>query len=91
MREMIDMLVLDLVGKGLVTDQMVLTVGYDIENLIDPARNGRYHGAVTVDRYGRRIPKHAHGTAKLGRLISSTREITDAVMNLLTASWIRIF
>lgn len=81
-REMTDLLVLDLVDKGLVTNQMVLTVGYDIENLTDPVRNGRYHGAVTVDRYGRRIPKHAHGTANLGHLTSSTREITEAVMNL---------
>lgn len=81
-REMTDMLVLDLVDKGLVTDQMVLTVGYDIENFTDPVRNSRYHGAVNVDRYGRRIPKHAHGTANLGHLTSSTREITEAVMNL---------
>lgn len=71
-REMIDMLVLDLVDKGLVMDQMVLTVGYDIENLIDPVRNGRYQGAVTVDRYDRRIPKHAHGTANFGHLTSVT-------------------
>ena len=61
-REMTDLLVLDLVDKGLVTDQMVLTVGYDIENLTDPARRAKYHGAVEKDPYGREIPKQAHGS-----------------------------
>ena len=81
-REMTDLLVLDLVDKGLVTDQMVLTVGYDIENLTDPRRRSTYRGEVTTDPYGRKIPKHAHGTANLGRRTSSTRLITDAVMEL---------
>lgn len=81
-REMTDLLVLDLVDKGLVTDQMVLTVGYDIENLTDPKRRSAYRGEVTTDPYGRKIPKHAHGTANLGRRTSSTRLITDAVMEL---------
>ena len=81
-REMTDLLVLDLVDKGLVTDQMVLTVGYDIENLTDPRRRSAYRGEVTTDPYGRKIPKHAHGTANLGRRTSSTRLITDAVMEL---------
>ena len=79
-REMTDLLVLDLVDKGLVTNQMVLTVGYDIENLLDPER--KYHGQVVMDHYGRKIPKHAHGTANLPRRTSSTRIITDAVMEL---------
>lgn len=81
-REMTDLLVLDLVDKRLVTDQMVLTVGYDIENLSDPSIRRKYTGEITVDRYGRRVPKHAHGTANLGRLTSSTRLITDAVLDL---------
>ena len=81
-REMTDLLVLDLVDKGLVTDQMVLTVGYDIENLTDPKRRIAYRGEVTTDPYGRKIPKHAHGTANLGRRTSSTRLITEAVMEL---------
>lgn len=81
-REMTDMLVLDLVDKGLVTDQIVLTVGYDIENLSDPEISRAYHGPVTVDRYGRKIPKHAHGTANLGRSTSSTKLIVDAAMEL---------
>ena len=81
-REMTDLLVLDLVEKRLVTDQMVLTVGYDIENLTDPARRKKYTGEVTTDYYGRKVPKHAHGTVNLDRQTSSTRLITDAVMNL---------
>lgn len=81
-REMTDLLVLDLVEKGLMTDQMTLTVGYDIDNLADPERSAAYGGEVTVDFYGRRIPKHAHGTANLGHGTSSTREITEAVMAL---------
>ena len=60
-REMADALALDLVGKGLVTDQLTLTVGYDIENLTDPDRAKQFHGEVKIDRYGRKIPKHAHG------------------------------
>jgi len=81
-REMADDLSLDLVDKGLVTDQIVLTVGYDIENLTDPERSRAYHGDVTVDRYGRRIPKHAHGTRHLGRRTQSAKVILDAAMAL---------
>ena len=79
-REMTELLVLDLVDKGLVTDQMVLTVGYDIENLKDPDRARQYHGEVTIDHYGRKVPKHTHGTVNLKRPTSSTREIVDAVL-----------
>ena len=81
-REMTDLLVLDLVDKGLVTDQMVLTIGYDIENLTDPEISKSYHGEVTTDHYGRKIPKHAHGTANLSRRTSSGMLIMDAVMAL---------
>lgn len=81
-REMADLFVYDLVDKGLVTDQIVLTIGYDIENLSDPERNKKYHGEVTVDPYGRRIPKHAHGTINLKHHTSSTAEIVDAVTEL---------
>ena len=81
-REMTDMLVLDLVDKGFVTDQLVLTVGYDIENLTDPAIAGSYTGQVVTDHYGRKIPKHAHGTANLGTMTSSAAKIVDAVMAL---------
>jgi DNA polymerase V len=81
-REMTDLLVLDLVDKKLVTDQIVLTIGYDIENLSNAARRKNYHGEVHTDRYGRKVPKHAHGTANLGQNTSSTRLIMDAVMEL---------
>lgn len=81
-REMTELLVLDLVDKGLVTDQIVLTVGYDITNLSDPAISKNYHGEIKNDRYGRKIPKHAHGTANLGHYTSSTRQIMQAVTEL---------
>lgn len=81
-REMTDLLVLDMVDKGLVTDQMVLTVGYDICNLTNTEIKKKYKGQVTTDHYGRLIPKHAHGTVNLGRLTSSTKLIIDAVMDL---------
>ena len=81
-KEMADQLSLQLVDQGLVTDQMVLTVGYDIENLTDPKRSVSYRGEVTKDRYGRNIPKHAHGTENLGCFTSSTRQILDAVLAL---------
>ena len=81
-REMTDQLVLDLVEKGLVTDQMVLTLGYDIENLTDPEIRKHYKGEVVTDHYGRKIPKHAHGTVNLPQLNSSTTIITEAVMEL---------
>jgi len=81
-REMADMLALDLVDKGLVTDQIVLTIGFDIENLRDPAIRGQYHGAVTTDHYGREVPKHAHGTGNLGRHTSSTKRIMEAASEL---------
>lgn len=79
-REMADALALDLVDKGLVTNQLVLTVGYDIENLsgLRPA----YQGEVTVDRYGRKIPKHAHGTANLPGYTSSGEDLLRAVTEL---------
>lgn len=81
-REMTELLVLDLLDKHLVTDQMVLTVGYDIENLTDKSRRNAYSGEVVTDRYGRKIPKHAHGTANLKEKTSSISIIMDAVMGL---------
>jgi len=81
-REMTDLLVLDLVEKGLVTDQLALTVGYDIENLSDAAKKTSYHGKVTIDRYSRSIPKHAHGTTNLGQHTSSTKLVVNAMLAL---------
>ena len=81
-REMTELLVLDLVSKHLVTDQIVLTIGYDIENLKNTDIRQKYHGNVTADAYGRYVPKHAHGTANLKKHTSSTRLITEAVIDL---------
>ena len=80
--EMADQLALDLVDKGLVTKQLTLTVGYDRENLQDPERRSRYHGAVTRDPYGREIPKHAHGTANLEMETSSAKALIRAASGL---------
>jgi DNA polymerase V len=77
-QEMTDLLVLDLVEKRLVTDQIVLTVGYDTENLAD----NDFHGTVEVDRYGRKVPKQAHGSINLGRFTSSTKLIMEKVTEL---------
>lgn len=81
-KEMTDLLVLDLVDKKLVTDQMVLTIGYDIDNLTDSSIRNKYHGEVTTDHYGRQVPKHAHGTINLPCLTSSTKIIMKAVEEL---------
>ncbi len=81
-REMTELLVLDLVEKHLMTDQVVLTVGYDIENLTVAERSTAYQGEITTDRYGRKVPKQAHGTETLPGYTSSTEQIMEAVMKL---------
>ena len=78
LREMADALSLELVEKQLVTDQIVITIGYDIENLTDPERRKKYRGQVVADRYGRKVPKHAHGTENLDGFSSSTQKIMEA-------------
>ena len=77
-REMAELLALDLVEKRLVANQITLTVGYDIKNIEDNI----YTGEVKSDPYGRQIPKHAHGTGKLGRYTSSAKRIVDEFINL---------
>ena len=81
-QEMAENMALDLVSKRLVTDQIILTVGYDRESLTNPDIRARYHGEVTTDYYGRQVPKHAHGTANLSRQTSSTKLITEAVVEM---------
>ena len=81
-REMADLLALDLVDRGLVTDQIVLAVGYDKDSLNDSNIQKSYRGPVTTDHYGRQVPKHAHGTANLPRQTSSGRVITNTVVEL---------
>lgn len=80
--EMADAISLDLVEKRLVTNQLVLTVSYDRENLTRPEIASKYHGKVVLDHYGRPVPKHAHGTANLGSHSSSSKEIINAVISL---------
>ena len=79
---MTDLLALDLAAHGLAADQMVLTVGYDRSCLEDSKIRSKYHGEVTTDRYGRSVPKHAHGTTNLPEHTASSREIIRAVMEL---------
>ena len=81
-QEMADAIALELVDKRLVTNQLVLTISYDSESLSDPQIRAKYQGPVTTDYYGRQAPKHAHGTANLERMTSSSRLITEAVMSL---------
>lgn len=82
LREMADLLSLDLVSKRLVTNQLVVTIGYDRENLSTPDQKRQYHGEVTKDHYGREIPKHSHGTQNLERYTSSTKLIVGAATEL---------
>ena len=81
-REMVDALVLGLVEKGLMTDQIVLHIGYDIENITDANRRSRYRGPIDTDRYGRQVPRHAHGTVNLEQYTSSTKRITEKTLEL---------
>lgn len=76
-REMAELLALDLVDKKVVTNQIVLTVNYDTENI----KNG-YNGEITVDGYGRKIPKHAHGTGNINRFTSSSKLIVNAAVEV---------
>ncbi len=78
LREMADALAMDLVEKGLVTDQLVLTIGYDRESLQD----GTYKGEIIYDHYGRSVPKYAHGTVNLKRSCASSKRITEGIMEL---------
>lgn len=82
LREMVDQLVLDLADNKLITDQLVLTVGYDIENLAVPERCSNYQGPVVLDSYGRQIPRHAHGTASLSCHTASSKELIRAASDL---------
>lgn len=81
-QEMAEQLALDLLEKGLVTKQLVLTIGYDIDNLKDPYLKQHVKQEVKVDFYGRSIPKHAHGTTHLARRVNSIRLITQALIEL---------
>lgn len=81
-KEMTELLSMDLVRKGIMTKQVVLTIGYDIDNLTREDIAAKYTGEVTIDRYGRRVPKHAHGTENLKKYTSSSVLLTEAMMKL---------
>ena len=81
-KEMTDLLTLDLVAKKLVTDQVVLTISYDIDNLNNPKIRDNYIGEITLDYYGRRVPKPAHGTIRIDHQTSSSKIITNKVVEL---------
>lgn len=80
--EMMELLSLDLVDKHLVTDQLTLTIGYDIENLSNPSISENYDGEITIDHYGRKIPKHSHGTINLDFKTSSTKILLESIISL---------
>jgi DNA polymerase V len=86
-KEMTDQLALSLVEKHLVTDQLILTVGYDVANLSDPARRNKYKGEIHINHYGREVPKGVHGsvsfdshTASSGLMVEAAAEIFDRIV-----------
>ena len=81
-REMAENAALELLDKKMVTDQLVLTVGYDVSSLSDPAVKAAYKGSITMDHYGRPVPKHAHGSVSLEGQTSSASIIADAAVGL---------
>ena len=81
-KEMMDVLSLDLVDKGLLTNQITLTIGYDIDNLQDEAIMKRYHGEIKKDFYGREVPKHSQGVINLANYTSSTILLVKAIDEL---------
>lgn len=81
-QEMAEAAALDLVSKRLVANQIVLTVGYDIESLTNPEIKAKYQGPITRDYYGREVPKYAHGSIQLGKHTSSTEIISKCVQEL---------
>lgn len=85
LKEMAEALALDLCSKRLVTDSVTLTVGYDVSNLRDSRIAAAYSGKISSDRYGRALPEHAHGSARLKRKTSSVSDITDAFCEIYDA------
>lgn len=81
-KEMVELLVLEMVEKQFITDQLVLDVIYDVENLTNPNYSKIYNGEITTDGYGRKVPKPAHGTFRLENKTSSTRLICDGFIKL---------
>lgn len=82
LKEMTELLALDLVEKGLVTNQIVLEIGYDVDNLKNQAISSKYNGEITTDKYGRKVPKHAHGTINIDHQTSSSKVLTEHIIKL---------
>ena len=82
LQEMIDNLVLDMIDKDLLTNQLTLVVGYDVENLLDEGISEKYDGEITYDFYGRAVPKHTRATININHKTSSLKTITDEVMKV---------
>ena len=81
-KEMADQLAMDLFSKGLVSDHLVMSVGYDVENLKDTRKKENLKGRICLDRYGREIPEHAHGSVNLSEYTSSTKHITQGLLSI---------
>ena len=81
-KEMADLLALDLVAKDFVTNQLVITIGYDIDNLTIPDIRAKYDGDITLDHYGREVPKPAHGTINIDHQTSSSKTIIEHMLKL---------
>lgn len=86
--EMGDSVSYELIEKGLLTNQLVLTVGYDVESLTNQEIASQYHGSIHTDRYGRKVPTHAHGTINIDAptssasiLIEKVGELYDRIIN----------
>lgn len=82
LKEMVDTLSLDLMDKGYVTNQLVISIGYDIINLTDPKIAKLYDGEIVVDYFGRSIPKHAHGTVNFPKYTTSSHLLTEGCLKL---------
>ena len=81
-QEMAEGMALDLVAKRMVTDQLVLTVGYDAECLTRPDIRNLYHGEITTNYYGKLVPKHAHGSLRFDKPTSSSRLLMNGAAEL---------
>ena len=81
-KEMAELLSLDLVKKDLITSKLVLDIGYDVSNLSKSNMSSFYDGEITLDHYGRSVPKHAHGTINIDHKTSSTKIITEKIVEL---------
>ncbi len=81
-REMAELLTLDMVKKNFITDSIVLTIGYDVSNLTNKSIKNQYDGEIIKDHYGRKIPKYSHGSIKLDHKTSSTDIITEKIVKL---------